>query len=215
MEDQDSLSWIKWFCSEAAHQYYINVPESFIADSFNLTGLLDMIPFYKDALEMVLDLDPDDETFSRIPDFSLLIPHAQMLYGMVHQRYITTDAGLRQMLLKYNAGHFGYCPRVHCERFKVLPCGQHDMPKQSSVCVYCPNCKDIYKPASSRFSSVDGAHFGTSFPHLFIQAFPRVIPQQTTSTYVAKLFGFRIHAFSPGGSRMQWLRLAPGNDPSL
>lgn len=39
--------------------------EEFIEDDFNLTGLNNMVPFWKEAMEMVLDVDPGvDRTVS-------------------------------------------------------------------------------------------------------------------------------------------------------
>ncbi|CAO3592147.1 unnamed protein product [Absidia cylindrospora] len=159
-----------------------------------------------------LDVEPeDDEMSNKIPDLSILEPHAKMLYGMIHQRFITTRAGLNQMYSKYKAGEFGYCPRYHCDRTKVLPCGQHDLPMQSTVRLYCPNCKDIYLPSNGKHSTIDGAHFGTTFPHLFVQTFPDILPPPTfeQKNYVAKLFGFRVNERSKSGPRMGWLRMTP------
>jgi hypothetical protein len=34
------------------------VSEDFIEDDFNLTGLNAMVPFWKEAMEMVLDVEP-------------------------------------------------------------------------------------------------------------------------------------------------------------
>jgi len=34
------------------------VTEDFIEDDFNLTGLNTMVPFWKEAMEMVLDVEP-------------------------------------------------------------------------------------------------------------------------------------------------------------
>jgi casein kinase II subunit beta len=34
------------------------VSEDFIEDDFNLTGLNTMVPFWKEAMEMVLDVEP-------------------------------------------------------------------------------------------------------------------------------------------------------------
>jgi hypothetical protein len=34
------------------------VHEDFIDDDFNLTGLQSMVPFWKEALDMVLDVEP-------------------------------------------------------------------------------------------------------------------------------------------------------------
>jgi hypothetical protein len=37
---------------------FAEVGEDFIEDDFNLTGLSQLVPFYKEALEMVLDVEP-------------------------------------------------------------------------------------------------------------------------------------------------------------
>jgi casein kinase II subunit beta len=37
------------------HEYFTEVPESFIEDQFNLTGLHTQVPFYAEALTMILD----------------------------------------------------------------------------------------------------------------------------------------------------------------
>jgi len=53
-----SLTWITWFCSLPGHDYFCEVAEDFIEDDFNLTGLNAMVPFWKEAMEMVLDVEP-------------------------------------------------------------------------------------------------------------------------------------------------------------
>jgi hypothetical protein len=52
-----TLTWISWFCSLPGHEYFCEVAEEFIEDDFNLTGLNAMVPFFKEALEMVLDVE--------------------------------------------------------------------------------------------------------------------------------------------------------------
>ena len=56
--EQSSLTWIAWFCSIPGHEYFCEVAEDFIEDDFNLTGLNSMVPFWKEAMEMVLDVEP-------------------------------------------------------------------------------------------------------------------------------------------------------------
>ncbi|KAG0339355.1 casein kinase 2 regulatory subunit [Podila humilis] len=56
--DAESMPWIAWFCSLSGHHYFVEVSEDFIEDDFNLTGLSSIVPFYKEALEMILDLEP-------------------------------------------------------------------------------------------------------------------------------------------------------------
>jgi len=171
-----TLTWISWFCSLPGHEYFCEVSEDFIEDDFNLTGLNTMVPFWKEAMEMVLDVEPEDEDASKIPDVSIVESSAEMLYGLVHQRFILTRAGLQAMAEKYENGVFGSCPRVYCVSCNVVPCGRSDMPGVDTVKLFCPNCNDIFVPPSSRFQGVDGAFFGTTFAHLFFQTYRELAP---------------------------------------
>ncbi|KZT74343.1 hypothetical protein DAEQUDRAFT_720507 [Daedalea quercina L-15889] len=170
-----TLTWISWFCSLPGHEYFCEVAEDFIEDDFNLTGLNTMVPFWKEAMEMVLDVEADEDA-SKIPDVSIVEASAELLYGLVHQRYILTRAGLQAMVDKYEAGTFGSCPRVMCKGTNVVPSGRSDMPGIDTVKLFCPNCNDIYTPPSSRFQGVDGAFFGTTFAHLFFQSYRELAP---------------------------------------
>lgn len=42
--------------------------------------------------------------------------------------------------------------------------------------LFCANCIDCYAPPSSRFHGVDGAFFGTTFPHLLFQCYREIAP---------------------------------------
>ncbi|KAI0940020.1 hypothetical protein AcV5_001239 [Taiwanofungus camphoratus] len=170
-----TLTWISWFCSLPGHEYFCEVSDDFIEDDFNLTGLNAMVPFWKEAMEMVLDVEPDEDA-SKIPDVSIVEASAELLYGLVHQRFILTRAGLQAMVDKYEAGMFGSCPRVYCNGCNVVPCGRSDLPGLDTVKLFCPNCLDIYTPPSSRFQGVDGAFFGTTFAHLFFQSYRELAP---------------------------------------
>ena len=214
-------SWISAFCSLVGHEYFAEVSEDFIEDDFNLTGLQSQVPMYKEALEMILDVEPEDASdeeedeeeeeeddedededgmqqdggaggeggrggyrrggdaaerrhLRMASDLSVIESSAEMLYGLIHQRFITSRPGIQQMAEKYEAGHFGHCPRVHCHGAKVLPVGLSDIPGQETVKMFCPSCLDVYSPPNSRFQTVDGAFFGTTFGCLFFMTFPEL-----------------------------------------
>lgn len=193
------------------HEYFAEVSEEFIEDDFNLTGLQAQVPMYKEALEMILDVEPSETGSSNLSeeeeeeeeedegllgdeldepaqngrrdpqprrhgrsssDTSVIESSAELLYGLIHARYITSRPGIQQMMEKYELAHFGYCPRVYCHGTKVLPVGRTDTPGQETVKLFCPSCLDIYTPPNSRFQAVDGAFFGTTFPSLFLMTFP-------------------------------------------
>jgi hypothetical protein len=41
--------------------------------------------------------------------------------------------------------------------------------------------------------SIDGAYFGTTFPHLLLMTYPMYRPPKSTDTYVPRVFGFKLH----------------------
>lgn len=210
-------SWISAFCSLVGHEYFAEVSEDFIEDDFNLTGLQSQVPMYKEALEMILDVEPEDASdddeeeeededededemhdgdliarggyrraadaaaaaaerrhLRMASDLSVIESSAEMLYGLIHQRFITSRQGIQQMAEKYELGHFGHCPRVFCHGAKVLPVGCSDIPGQETVKLFCPSCLDVFTPPNSRFQTVDGAFFGTTFGCLFFMTFPEL-----------------------------------------
>ena len=113
------------------------------------------------------------------------------LYGLIHQRYILTQKGLLKMRIKYYYGIFGICPRVLCNNQEVVPIALSEELSISRVKVYCPKCEDSYTPRT-KFVDIDGAYFGKSFPFIFFQTFPELLPEENKNIYVPKIFGFKI-----------------------
>ncbi|KAH7319703.1 casein kinase II regulatory subunit-domain-containing protein [Stachybotrys elegans] len=105
-------------------------------------------------------------------DLSVIESSAEMLYGLIHQRFICSRAGIQQMSEKYELGHFGCCPRTNCDQARTLPVGLSDIPGEDTVKLFCPSCLDVYVPPNSRFQTVDGAFFGRTFGALFLLTFP-------------------------------------------
>ena len=191
--DVDEVSWIQWFCSLQGNEFFTEVAEDYVQDDFNLTGLGTQVPYYDYALDIILDIEtPQDEDLTDEQQ-ELVESAAEVLYGLIHARYIMTQRGMQQMLEKYKQSEFGRCPRVLCEGQSVLPVGQSDIPHKLTVKIFCPRCQDVYYPKSSRKAATDGAYFGTSFPHLLLQAFPALLPAPSTETYHPRIYGFRLH----------------------
>jgi len=194
LSSEEETSWISWFCSLRGNEFFVEVDEEYIQDDFNLTGLSNMVPNYEYALDMILDVEPEEPLNEEQQE--VVESAAEMLYGLIHARYILTTRGLSHMMEKYNAVDFGRCPRVFCQGQPVIPVGQSDISRTNTVKLFCPRCQDIYYPKYSRHCNIDGAYFGTSFPHLLLATFPESVPQKPTNSYVPRIYGFKIHKSS-------------------
>ncbi|CAM8907366.1 unnamed protein product [Rhodiola kirilowii] len=185
--------WISWFCNLRGNEFFCEVDEEYIHDDFNLCGLSSQVPYYDYALDLILDVDSSQvDTFTEEQN-EMVESAAEMLYGLIHMRYILTSKGMTAMLEKYKSYDFGRCPRVYCSGHPCLPVGQSDIPRTSTVKIYCPKCEDIYYPRSKYHGNIDGAYFGTTFPHLFLMTYGHLRPQPPTQSYVPRVFGFRLH----------------------
>ncbi|KAJ0876302.1 putative casein kinase II, regulatory subunit, casein kinase II subunit beta [Helianthus annuus] len=190
--DEDDTSWISWFCNLRGNEFFCEVDDEYIQDDFNLCGLSSQVPYFDYALDLILDVESSHDMFTEEQN-ELVESAAEMLYGLIHVRYILTTKGISAMLEKYKNYDFGRCPRVYCAGQPCLPVGQSDIPRSSTVKIYCPKCEDIYYPRSKYQGNIDGAYFGTTFPHLFLMTYGHLKPQKATQSYVPRVFGYKLH----------------------
>ncbi|XP_024173925.1 putative casein kinase II subunit beta-4 isoform X3 [Rosa chinensis] len=191
--DGDDTSWISWFCNLRGNEFFCEVDDDYIQDDFNLCGLSSQVPYYDYALDLILDVESSHGDMFTEEQNELIESAAEMLYGLIHVRYILTSKGMAAMLDKYKNYDFGRCPRVYCCGQPCLPVGQSDIPRSSTVKIYCPKCEDIYYPRSKYQGNIDGAYFGSTFPHLFLMTYGHLKPQKSSQSYVPRVFGFKLH----------------------
>ncbi|XP_019446032.1 PREDICTED: casein kinase II subunit beta-2-like isoform X2 [Lupinus angustifolius] len=191
--DGDDTSWISWFCNLRGNEFFCEVDDDYIQDDFNLCGLSSQVPYYDYALDLILDVESSHGDMFTEEQNELIESAAEMLYGLIHARYVLTSKGMAAMLDKYKNYDFGRCPRVYCSGQPCLPVGQSDIPRSSTVKIYCPRCEDLYYPRSKYQGNIDGAYFGTTFPHLFLMTYGQLKPQKPSQSYVPRVFGFKIH----------------------
>jgi casein kinase II subunit beta len=193
--DGDDTSWISWFCNLRGNEFFCEVDDEYIQDDFNLCGLSSQVPYYDYALDLILDIESSHgkgDMFTEEQN-ELVESAAEMLYGLIHVRYILTTKGMSAMFEKYKNYDFGRCPRVYCCGQPCLPVGQSDIPRSSTIKIYCPKCEDIYYPRSKYQGNIDGAYIGTTFPHLFLMTYGHIKPQKASQSYTPRIFGFKIH----------------------
>ena len=188
--------WVQAFCRKAGHEFYSDVPLSFIKDPVTTATICDTIDSpYVDAAIKLLNGDATEpsELVATRREATAVAAVAERLYALLHGRYLVTYDGLRSVRAKYDAGVYGQCPRVYCRGHPLLPVGLHDRPKQSTVKCFCPKCRDLYHPPSPRHRGIDGVAFGTTVPHLLLQRMPEVCPARPKDSYVPRIFGFELH----------------------
>eukprot|EP01070_Trichotokara_eunicae_P008417 Trichotokara_eunicae@DN5749_c1_g1_i1.p1 len=189
--------WIAWFCGLEGHEYFCEVELDYARDPFNLCGLKSKIPLYDTALDMIVCPIAPDKDDLRENGFLELFRAATELYGLIHARYITSLKGLYAMKEKYIRSEFGVCPRLLCNKQAVLPVGLCDDARKHRVRLYCTKCQECYETHGINHENgkkrpeLDGAYFGSSFPHIFFQNFTNLVPLDSPVAFIPKLFGFR------------------------
>uniref|UniRef100_A0A8R1Y0Y0 Casein kinase II subunit beta n=1 Tax=Onchocerca volvulus TaxID=6282 RepID=A0A8R1Y0Y0_ONCVO len=116
---------------------------------------------------------------------------AEMLYGLIHARYILTNRGIQQMIDKWHDHDFGVCPRVYCENQPMLPIGLSVLLGEFAVKLYFPRRFDVYVSKSSK--NTDDYCFGTGFPHMLFFMYPKEKPKRPAVSFVPRLRGSKIH----------------------
>ena len=61
-------TWIKRFCQLDGNEFLCEIDREYITDKFNLTGLDEQVPFYKQSLEIILDIITEETLDTLLAD---------------------------------------------------------------------------------------------------------------------------------------------------
>lgn len=233
--------WVRNYLNARPRDALLPVPREYLQDGFNLVQLAPFIerlasldptyaqalvqeqqqqqqtggnthayPIFKAALRLLLQEDETREESSS----SLIERMTQVLFAMVHARYVVSPRGLDTVrrLLQKSPLTYGKCPRVACQGMPLLPTGQTEVPSVNHSPTitsttrakrFCACCGEIYCDETSQ---VDECAWGPSFCHLFLLTYGSDLFHEflarrrfTESAIVAtqeaapSIFGFRLH----------------------
>ena len=187
-----SISWIDWFFSQPFSQYFIRIDNDYMENIENYYGIRQKVSYFSISLNIIRGkYVPEDSIPKNWPEH--INDYALTLYGMLHARFISTDRGLELMHKKYQEFFFEMCPRTLCHNIYCIPYGNSNDFGNSTVKMFCPNCNDIYHVKNEQCYFIDGACFGNSWVHLFLQKYPEIVPKQNPEKYVPRLFGYQLY----------------------
>jgi len=186
---------IEWLLSQEGNHLLCRVEEDYIEDNFNLYGLSKIIPNFRESIRLLLS-DSHQVEGCLVegwigPSYEQLLD----LYGLIHARYIITTQGLAKMRKKMQNNVFGLCSEPEFQDCQVVPVGLSDHLRQGVPLGYCPASGEVHKmPAWGNF--LDGAYFGTTFPHLLLMQNPALHGPQgwpvDDTKYEPRIFGFKV-----------------------
>lgn len=185
-----SSRWIDQYLDQPKTKLFVRIDDEFLQNSFNITGLKQKLKYFTPAYELIRR-STTNSSRGEI-EFEKIEKEAEVLYGLIHARYLLTRQGMQFMFEKYQRNEFQVCPRVYCKGTICLPYGISEEPGEHSLKMFCPCCNDIYNVADHELNSIDGAFFGPSWVHMFLQKFSNIIPRDPPRVYVPKIYGFRI-----------------------
>ena len=187
----EKRKWVDWFLDQPMFSIFVRIDDDFIMNPFNFYGLKLNFKFFNEAYDCLKkgNYGPHDDK---------QIEHeAEVLYGLLHARYLLTRPGLQGIFEKFQMGYFQTCPRVNCKACTCLPYGISEKPSEHKLKMYCPSCSDVYLcTEGSDYENLDGAYFGPSWLLMFLQKYSdkirKLIPEKQPKVYVPKIFGFRL-----------------------
>jgi casein kinase II subunit beta len=185
-----STRWIAQFCHLPQNLWYVAIDSDWVFDWFNQHGFNSLFQNFEEAIDLIVDKQGTDWEAYTQDQVAVIHSQALRIYGLMHARWICQPRGMASMKEKYDQGVFGKCPRFACNGTNLLPMGTTLIPRRHSAKLFCPQCCDIYRPPPE--CSLDGAHFGPAFPHMFLFEYVQLDKSAVFRPFEEQAFGFRV-----------------------
>lgn len=190
--NEGKIQWIDWLIMQPFGKYFVRIDDDFLENIYNFYGIRQKIANFKLSLDIIRGFYRNPEEFPKewphnINDYAIC------LYGLLHARYLLTKEGQEKMYKKYKENKFEFCPRTFCKGIHCLPYGVSDEIGNSMMQLFCPNCNDVYYINDEVCQVIDGAFFGSSWVHVFLQRYKELIPSEPPEKYIPRMFGYRMY----------------------
>lgn len=186
-----SRTWKHSFLRQPKNQWLCEIPDEFITDDFNQTGLPEVCPRFLQCCDIMVGRIDLGQV---LPIVGELQEQLAVAYGLLHARYITSPDGLSRVREKYEDVVYGSCPRLNCLGEPMLPIGLSSSLSSrkdpNPVRAFCPCCREVYNPRTPQ--TLDGAFFGPNMCHIFIDDLGLKSRKKSYTPYVHTAFGFRV-----------------------
>ncbi|KAK8639804.1 hypothetical protein V6N13_138173 [Hibiscus sabdariffa] len=150
--DEDDTSWISWFCGLRGNEFFCEVDEEYIQDEFNLCGLSSQVPYYDYALDLILDVESSHSDMFTEEQNELVESAAEMLYGLIHVRFILTSKGMSAMVNIVAIFPVFYLPSVDFVE-------SHSQSSTHNFCLSWRNTETMILEDALEFIAVDNPAF--------------------------------------------------------
>ena len=190
----DPRSWVDWFLTQPRARYFVRIDEKYLSVAYNYYGLKQKVNKFQAAYELICTsyVLPIHADMKKESEAIIVEKQAEMLYGLLHARYLMTKEGAAKMMEKWKTGAFPSCPRYLCHQTSCIPYGVSAEMNEHPVKMFCPCCSDVYNVKDIEMSKIDGAFFGPSWIHTFMKANPEIVPHDEPEVYVPRIFGIKI-----------------------
>lgn len=182
-------NWKEDFLKQPENSWFCDIPDDYIIESFNLTGLEDKFSYFDQELQVLVN----KKSITKLADSirETVWNELPILYGSIHARFIISPDGINQVKEKYNRREYGFCPRISCNKEPLLPIGITSELKKNRVKGFCPKCRSVYRP--NPVVEIDGGFFGPNCPHILVEELNLRGKYREYKPYVRSAFGYHVY----------------------